>query len=131
MANVTKVGIKVVIEDGKGNVLLVRRKFDPGAGTWDAPGGLVEFGEMLERAGIREIKEETGLDVKIGELINAQEIIEPSLHRVLLYFRGQLTGGQLAAGDDAAEVKWVPLKTVSKQQNLRPVFVKVLERIGA
>jgi 8-oxo-dGTP diphosphatase len=128
----TNVAVKVVIEDGKGNIVLGKRKFEPDAGTWDAPGGLVEFGERLEQAGVREVKEETGLDVKMGELIDAQERIEvPRRHTVLLYFKGKLVGGTLAAGDDVAEAKWMPLKSVRHQENLRPIFLNVLGRMGA
>jgi len=127
----TKVAVKVVIEDGKGNIVLGKRKFEPDAGTWDAPGGLVEFGEPLERAGVREVKEETDLDVKIGELLDAQEYIEPAKrHVVLLYFRGRLMSGQLCAGDDVAEAKWIPLRDVRRHANLRPIFVKVLEKVA-
>ncbi len=47
----------------------------------------------------------------------------------LLYFRGKLLGGQLKGGDDLAEPKWINLKSASKQENLRPAFVRVLEKV--
>ncbi len=126
---IIKVAVKVVINDGKGNIIIGKRKFEPDAGTWDAPGGLVEVGETFDFAGAREVREETGLDVKVGALLDIQEIITPKRHSVLLYFRGKLLGGRLKGGDDLAEPKWISLKSASKHENLRPAFARVLEKM--
>ena len=127
--NVFDVAVKVFVSDGSGNIVLIKRKYDPDAGTWDAPGGAVEFGEKLEDACMREALEETGLKIKVGSLIGVQEKMWSSKHIVFLYYWGEFISGKLAAADDAGEAKWVPLKEVCKHENLRPIFVNILNMV--
>jgi mutator protein MutT len=100
------VGVAVI---DQGRILLVQRGSDPGRGRWAVPGGKVELGERLKEAAAREVREETGLTVEIGELIWAGEHISDQSHIVLIDFLGTLVGGDLAAGDDADRAEWVPL----------------------
>lgn len=100
------VGVVILEED---RILLVRRGRDPGRGLWAVPGGKVELGEEMKSAARREVAEETGLDVRIGEVLWVGEVIEPEHHIVLIDFAGEVVGGDLERGDDADEVKWVPL----------------------
>lgn len=102
------VGVGVAVID-QGRILLVQRGSDPGRGRWAVPGGKVELGERLKEAAAREVREETGLTVEIGELIWAGEHISDQRHIVLIDFLGTLVGGDLAAGDDADRAEWVPL----------------------
>ena len=93
-------------------VLLVRRGRPPLKGLWSLPGGHVEFGESLEQAVGREVREETGLDIGALRRIDVVEIIgnvgTPSPHHhVLIVFAAELRAGILAAGDDAAEARFV------------------------
>jgi ADP-ribose pyrophosphatase YjhB (NUDIX family) len=98
----------VAVRDGE--ILLVRRGRSPGWGQWSIPGGRVEWGETLEGAVIREVAEETGLEVSCGGFIGYVEVIEPASHFVILDFWVEPVADQpLVAGDDAAEVSWVPL----------------------
>lgn len=94
----------------EGRILLVRRANDPGRGLWAVPGGKVEVGERLTEAAAREVREETGLLVEVGQLIWAGEHISDQVHIVLIDFLGTLIGGNLAAGDDADRAEWVPLE---------------------
>jgi mutator protein MutT len=96
----------------QGRILLVRRANDPGRGLWAVPGGKVEVGERLTEAAAREVREETGLLVEVGELVWAGEHISDQVHIVLIDFLGTLIGGDLVAGDDADRAEWVPLEHV-------------------
>jgi ADP-ribose pyrophosphatase YjhB (NUDIX family) len=100
--------VGAVINDAAGRLLLIRRGHEPGAGLWSLPGGRIEPGETDEQAVAREILEETGLRVACGRLVGTAEL--PGLGGAVVDVRDYLatvTGGELAAGDDAADVRWV------------------------
>lgn len=93
--------------------LLVQRARPPLAGHWGLPGGGVELGETVEQALLREVREETGLTVALDRFLGYADAIEHDeqgrvrYHYVILYFLAHPTGGELAAADDAAAVRWV------------------------
>lgn len=102
----------VVIDEGR--LLLIRRGHGPAAGEWSIPGGRVEAGETLAEAVVRELREETAVTGVCGELVGWVERIGDGYHYVILDFRVvPLDGGTPVAGDDAAEVAWVPLGELS------------------
>ena len=100
----------IIIENDR--VLLVKRAHPPIQGQWSIPGGVLEVGEMVREAAIREAREETGLVVEPGELLGVYDRIlrDPEkrvqYHYVLIDFLCRATGGQLQAASDAAEVRW-------------------------
>ena len=99
----------VLIENN--SVLLVKRKYEPYKGYWAIPGGFVEYGEKVESTGVREMKEETGLNVEIGRLVGvySDPSRDPRGHVVSVVFLGRRTGGDLKAGTDSREVKFFHL----------------------
>lgn len=96
-------------------VLLVERGREPLKGYWSLPGGVVEAGETLAAAVRREVAEETGLHVEPEFIAEIFERIlrdaggRPEYHYVLVDYVCRVTGGHLAAQDDASRVAWIPL----------------------
>jgi len=102
----------LVIEDDQ--LLLVRRRNDPGSGEWSIPGGRVRKGETLAEAVVRELDEETGLEGVCGAYIGLAEVIDGDHHAVILDFHVHLMEfAEPVAGDDASEARWVHLTEVS------------------
>nr|WP_255590783.1 NUDIX hydrolase [Methanobacterium spitsbergense] len=99
----------------KESVTLIKRKNPPYKGSWALPGGFVEYDETVESAAIRETKEETGLDVTLGDIVGVYSNPErdPRGHIISICFLGKKIGGKLVADTDAAEVKYFCLDEVS------------------
>lgn len=100
----------IIIEDSR--VLLVKRAHPPLQAQWSIPGGVLEVGELVCEAAIREAREETGLIVEPADLLgvydrvlrNAEQRVQ--YHYVLIDFLCRRVGGELQAASDAAEVRW-------------------------
>lgn len=105
------VGIGAIIIEAD-RVVLVKRAHPPIQGHWSIPGGVLEVGEMVRDAAIREAREETGLIVEPGELLGVYDRIlrDPEhrvqYHYVLIDFLCRAVGGELLAASDADEVQW-------------------------
>jgi mutator protein MutT len=114
------VGVGAVIVNDRGEVLLVRRGTPPLHREWSIPGGKVERGETLRAALAREVREETGLDVEIGELIDVVDALIRDAHGaitdhyVLVDYFSWPAGGTLRAGSDAAEAQWVAANALTE-----------------
>lgn len=122
----------VVVEDGR--VLLVRRGTEPLKGHWSLPGGLVEVGEALSSAVVREVREETGLIVEPVELIEILDRIHREgervrYHYVIADYLCRVVGGALQAASDADAVRWVDRVEWNSHSALvvDPVTVRVIE----
>ncbi len=123
------VGAAVIDDD---RVLLVQRASEPMKGHWSIPGGLVEVGESLHAAVVREVSEETGLAVEPLELVELLDRIHREgdrvrYHYVIADYLCRVTGGVLQAGSDAAAVRWVQRAEWLSPGALDPVTARVIE----
>ena len=106
------VGVGAVILE-RGRVLMAQRGKQPFEGWWSLPGGLLELGEALADGLRREVREETGLEVRPRGILEVFERIMrdsagvPEYHYVLIDYICSATGGTLCAGDDVCAVEWV------------------------
>ena len=112
-------GVGAAIWNGKDEIVLIRRGKEPRQDQWSIPGGHLEWGETLQDAILREVREETGLTVEIVGLIDTVDLIvqdgagEVTRHYVLIDFATRAVAGELRAGSDAAEARWVPFSALS------------------
>jgi 8-oxo-dGTP diphosphatase len=100
--------VGAVVTDEQGRLLVIQRGHDPGAGLWSIPGGRIEPGETDAQALVRELLEETNLQVKVDRFIG--RVQRPGLGGAVIDIRdyaATVTGGMLRAGDDAADARWV------------------------
>lgn len=123
-----------VLVDDAGRLLVVRRANAPGRGLWSIPGGRVEPGEQPEDAAAREVLEETGLQVVVGSRLGVvpREYVDASGQRVTLEihdFAAEAVGGELIAGDDALEVRWMSRAELAEAE-LTPALMEALAEFG-
>jgi len=123
-------GVGAILIDG-GRILLIKRGKAPYQGAWSLPGGTVEWAEPMAVALAREVLEETGLKIEVGPIAGTFESISPegSYHYVIVDLTATVVGGTLQAGDDAAEVEWVPIDELGSR-NLTPRLVELLTGFG-
>lgn len=122
----------IIMHDEK--ILLICRKNPPGAGLWSIPGGSVELGETLQEATAREVREETGLQVAVGEMAELSELIEKqddsvNFHYIIIDYFARVVSGTLTPGSDVSAARWFDrseLATLSITPTLRPL----LRRLG-
>lgn len=105
------VGVAVLVRDERGRVLMVKRaEGATKAGLWSIPAGYMDYGEEVRAAAARELREETGLEVDVGDVVFvASNFHDPAKLTVGIWFAGTVRGGVLRAGDDAADVGWFDL----------------------
>ncbi len=110
-------GVGVVIWRGD-RLLLIRRARPPRQGQWSLPGGLQELGETVFEAAEREVREDTGLEVDVRELIDVVDLIERDgggrvrRHYTLVDVTAEWRAGEVTPGDEVAEAEWFTLDTI-------------------
>jgi 8-oxo-dGTP diphosphatase len=124
----------------RGRILMAQRGKEPLKGAWSLPGGALEIGESLDAAVRREVREETGLEVKPVEVFEIFERImrdsrgAPEYHYVLIDYVCRVIGGDLRAGDDVCRVEWVRQRDLPKFQiteGTLAVIERAFQRVGA
>jgi len=125
------VAVGAFVFDGDDRVLLVQRGRPPGEGLWTVPGGRVELGESLADAVVREVREETGLDVRCGALVEVVERVtragDDLYHYVILDYVAVAIGGALAAADDVRDARFVTdeeARALPLTEGLLPVLAR-------
>ena len=132
------VGVGGVVIEG-GRALLIRRGGEPLKGHWSIPGGTLETGETLEEGTRREMEEETGLRVRVVELIEVFERIfrepdkpdgRPRYHFVIMDYLCERISGEARAGGDVTDVAWVAESDLGAY-NLTPTATRILKKAFA
>ncbi len=108
------VAADVIIQKNRKIVLLMREHY-PFSGTWDIPGGLIEAGETVEKTAVREAQEETGLKVKLTDLLGvySDPRRDPRFPSVSATFIAKPISGKLK-GSREGKAEWVPVSSLSK-----------------
>ena len=86
-----------------GGIVLLKRGVEPALGKWVFPGGYVDRGESVRDAAVRETKEESQLDVKLGPLLNVYSY--PRSPNVIVVYTAEVVGGELVAADESLEAR--------------------------
>jgi mutator protein MutT len=121
----------VVISSGR--ALLIRRRTPPLEGEWSIPGGMLEVGETLIEAVRRELSEETGIEVRVLDLIEVFERIsldaagKPKYHFVIVDYLCEALSGDARAGSDATDVAWASEAELAKY-SLAPTATRVIQK---
>jgi mutator protein MutT len=129
------IGVGAVILDGA-RVLLVRRAHEPLKGEWSLPGGAVELGETLAEALVREVREETGLEIRVGPVVEVVDRVHRTgagrveYHFVIVDYLCAPTGGQLAAASDADGACWAALDDLSPYRLTAQALAVVAKAAG-
>jgi 8-oxo-dGTP diphosphatase len=120
-------------------VLLAQRGKEPNKGMWTLPGGAIELGETVRQAIEREVREECGIAVQAGDVVAVLDIIHHDaagalrFHYVLIDLACQYTSGEIVAGDDVADARWVSLEefeALDVPQRARSVIAKARQMAG-
>ena len=122
--------VSVIIVNSKEEILLVQHK-KANRYYWVLPGGRIEYGEDFATCGVRELKEETNLDIKFEKVVFLSEAIAPdrSRHIINIYATATVLGGELRLGDEPvlADVAYLPIMELPNVTLYPPVADKILK----
>ncbi len=125
--------ISVVVVNKEEKILLVRHK-KGNQRYWVLPGGRLEYGETFEECAVREVKEETGLEVQFERFLFLSEAIAPdrTRHIVNIFIKAKVTGGTLQLGDEPVlvGVDFIPLEELRKLTLFPPVSDEVIDSLS-
>lgn len=126
--NIVRVGSAAIIENSEGKFLIGKRKTFP-KDMWVFPGGGMNFGETSKQAAIREVKEETGLQIELNELIKVEELLVPEtkIHRVIFFYRAKIIGGSESPSSDLIELRWLLPEEIAKLPDLGHTVLPIMK----
>ena len=129
------VGVGVVVRK-ENTVLLVQRGKEPRRGDWGLPGGATELGETLRDAAASEIREECGIDIEVGEIVEAFDLIwrdeagRVQYHYVIIDFAARYLRGELRAASDVMDARWVRASELGSYR-LNAKTREVIEKVAS
>ncbi len=118
----------LIIRDGK--IILIKRGTEPFLGAWALPGGFVDSGETAQDACVREAKEETGLEVRVLELVGvfSEPLRDPERGTIAVAYLCEAVGGEISGGDDAREAEWFSLRDLPELAFDHKEIINTIER---
>lgn len=132
MGNI-RIGIAAIVKNFNGEILMIKRKKAPAKDLWGFPGGEIEFGETIEEATKREVKEETGFNVEVGKMLTVGEAIEREndIHRVVIVSEAEIKSGNPKPSDDAADIMWFSIEKINQiKKEISPYSFDNLKTAG-
>ncbi len=127
------VGVGAIVFDEQNRILMVQRGQEPSEGLWALPGGLVELGEKTQDAARREVKEECGIDVIIGQVATVVDLIlkdndaKIRYHYILIDYFATYVGGELNAQSDVLDARWYTRDELASL-NMPEMTARVIEQ---
>lgn len=124
------IGVGAVVFNARNDILLIKRGKAPNHGRWMVPGGTLEWGETLEECAVREVREETGIEIEIEAFVEIIEAITPGdtdFHYVIMDYAAHEVSGTLAAASDALDAIWAGRDSL-QGLDLTPELLGVIEK---
>jgi len=125
-----RVGSALLVKDEGDRILLGQRNKEPQRGSWVIPGGKIHAFERIAEAAARELREETGLTVEVGQQFRVYEVVNPpNEHRIVIYSWARVISGRAKASDDLSNVRFFRAEELSDIP-LTPLVRVVLQDAG-
>lgn len=123
-----QVAVGIILFNSNNEVLLIKRDTPPSQGLWTLPGGKVKYNESLEQACIREMLEETGIEIQPTRLIEVVERIHEGFHYIIMdYLANQTVSNEPVAASDAQDAQWVSLDEFTNYETTEGLLPVIMQ----